>query len=234
MKYHYVYYSYEEWGRGYIGTRTCGCLPEKDFKYFGSFKDKTFKPTQKIILQVFKTREESLKAEVILHNFYEVNINLHFANRAKQTSFKFTFIPSTRDERDKISKNTRGRKWWKRGKEVSFSRECPGPDWMPGRALEYTEKYRKGLSTSVGKRWFTNGKLNVFVYSAPTGENWRPGRTVGNSQEEKERRANALKNHRWWTNEADEIFCKNCPDGWVSGRSKKVGEKISRTKKSQV
>jgi hypothetical protein len=233
MKHHYVYYSYEEWGRGYIGARSCNCLPEKDLKYFGSFKDKTFKPIQKIILQVFKTREEALRAEVILHNFYEVNINSHFANRAKQTSSKFTFIPFTQKERNKISKNTKDRKWWKKGEEVSFSKECPGIGWTRGRALEYTEDYRKKLSTSVGKKWFTDGKLNVFAYAIPTGENWRPGRTMGNSQKEKERRKNALKEHRWWTDGVNEVFCKNCPEGWFSGRSKKVGEKISHTKRSQ-
>ncbi len=48
---HYVYYSYEEWGRGYIGSRTCKCHAKDDVKYFGSFLDKTFNPTQKIILK---------------------------------------------------------------------------------------------------------------------------------------------------------------------------------------
>ena len=33
-EYHYVYYSYEEYGRGYIGSRTCRCLPEEDINYF--------------------------------------------------------------------------------------------------------------------------------------------------------------------------------------------------------
>jgi len=28
-EYHYTYYSYEEWGRGYFGSRTCRCLPEE-------------------------------------------------------------------------------------------------------------------------------------------------------------------------------------------------------------
>lgn len=48
-KYYYVYYSYEEWGRGYIGARTCKCLPEKDVKYFGSFKDKTLNLLKKLL-----------------------------------------------------------------------------------------------------------------------------------------------------------------------------------------
>jgi 5-methylcytosine-specific restriction endonuclease McrA len=92
MKHFYVYYSYEEYGRGYIGKRECKCLPEEDIKYFGSFKDKTFRPTQKIILETFNSVEEALEAECFLHNFYEVDKNPHFANRAKQTSRKFYYI----------------------------------------------------------------------------------------------------------------------------------------------
>jgi len=108
--YYYVYYSYEEWGRGYIGHRGCNCLPEKDTKYFGSFTDKTFKPTQKIILDTFKSKEEAVIAEISLHSFYQVDINLHFANRAKQTSsgFCYTYLPVDVEtaRRQKISKKT--------------------------------------------------------------------------------------------------------------------------------
>jgi hypothetical protein len=109
-KYHYTYYSYEEWGRGYIGVRTSKCLPEEDIKYFGSFTDKTFKPTQKIILQVFNTRKEALDAEITLHNFYEVNTNLHFANKAKMTSSGFCTegAPISLEHRQKISKKVKG------------------------------------------------------------------------------------------------------------------------------
>lgn len=88
-KHFYVYYSYEPWGRGYIGKRECLCLPEEDVKYFGSFRDKTFKPTEKIILELFDSRESALEAEIVLHNFYQVDINHHFANKAKQTSKHF-------------------------------------------------------------------------------------------------------------------------------------------------
>jgi hypothetical protein len=88
-KYFYVYYSYEPWGRGYIGKRECECLPEEDVKYFGSYRDKTFKPTEKIILETFNTVEEALKAEVILHDFYQVDINPHFANKVKMITEKF-------------------------------------------------------------------------------------------------------------------------------------------------
>ena len=89
-EYHYVYYSYEEYGRGYIGSRTCNCSPEKDIKYFGSFKDKKFKPTQKIILKDdYTIREEAYADEIILQKYYKVVENPYFANKAYQTSTKF-------------------------------------------------------------------------------------------------------------------------------------------------
>lgn len=100
-EYHYVYYSYEEYGRGYFGSRTCKCLPEKDVKYFGSSKDKTFKPTQKIILKSdYATRKEAYSDEIILQKYYKVVDNPHFANKAYQTSTKFYYIHPF----DKISK----------------------------------------------------------------------------------------------------------------------------------
>jgi hypothetical protein len=90
-EYHYVYYSYEEWGMGYIGSRSCKCLPEEDIKYFGSFKNKNFKPTQKIILKDnYATREEAYIDEIILQEHYKVVENPHFANRAYQTSTGFS------------------------------------------------------------------------------------------------------------------------------------------------
>ena len=92
-EYHYTYYSYEEYGNGYIGSRTCKCLPEEDIKYFGSYKDKNFKPTQKIILKDdYSTREEAYDDEIILQEYYKVVENPHFANRAYQTSTKF-YVP---------------------------------------------------------------------------------------------------------------------------------------------
>jgi len=100
LKYYYTYYSYEEWGRGYIGSRECKCLPEEDVKYFGSYRNKTFKPTQKIILGTYDTREEALTTEIILHEFYDVANNPHFANRAKQTSTKFYYVRPTEEARE--------------------------------------------------------------------------------------------------------------------------------------
>lgn len=90
-KYFYVYYSYEPWGRGYIGKRECWCKPEEDTDYLGSFTDKTFRPTEKIIIQTFNSQSKAYEAEVKLHEYYQVDINSHFANKIKQPKSKKDF-----------------------------------------------------------------------------------------------------------------------------------------------
>ena len=104
----YVYYSYEEWGRGYIGSR-CSQRHRRE-PYLGSFSDTTFEPTDKIIL--FEgTAEECLEVEVTLHEFFDVARNPHFANRARQTSTGFTTFGMAHSEETKarISAGTKGR-----------------------------------------------------------------------------------------------------------------------------
>ena len=104
---HYVYYSYEEWGRGYIGVRSCNCLPEEDTKYFGSFRDKTFKPTGKTILFVCETRIEAAEIEIELHKFFDVAVNPQFANKAKQTNTGFSMAGVPRTEAQKRAHSER-------------------------------------------------------------------------------------------------------------------------------
>ena len=100
-KRHYVYHSYEEWGRDYIGSRSCDCFPEEDTNYFGSFYDKTFNPTGKTILFVCETREEVLEIEIELHDFFDVAVNPQFANKAKQTSTRFDTTGVSKTEAQK-------------------------------------------------------------------------------------------------------------------------------------
>ena len=111
-KFHYVYYSYEEWGRGYIGKRTCKCLPEEDSGYMGSFSDPTFKPNRKIILGVFASSREALAAEITLHEAFDVSRNPHFANRAKQTSewFNTEGVAKSEEHKEKIRQSNLGKK----------------------------------------------------------------------------------------------------------------------------
>ena len=85
-------------------------MPEEDTKYFGSFKDKTFRPTGKTILFVCKTREEAAKIEIKLHNFFDVAVNPQFANKAKavSTGFDTTGVPDTEQIKRKKSKAKSG------------------------------------------------------------------------------------------------------------------------------
>jgi len=93
VAYHYTYISIDSSDqRMYIGSRTCKCKPKEDTKYFGSFKDKTFKPDIKKILKVFNTREEAFKHESYLHFVLDVAVNPRFANKARVTTTGFTWL----------------------------------------------------------------------------------------------------------------------------------------------
>ena len=120
----YVYYSYEQWGRGYIGSRTAkGCYPGED--YLGSYSDETFKPTDKIILFT-GTAEESLAVEVKLHAFFDVVLSPHYANRARQTSAGFTTagLVMSGEQKAQISKAQTGKVMSDETKQLMSINNC--------------------------------------------------------------------------------------------------------------
>ena len=143
VEYHYVYYSYEEYGKGYVGSRTCKCLPEEDINYFGSFKDKTFKPTQKIILKSdYATREEAYADEITLQEYYKVVENPHFANRSYQTSTSFSVYGTTLSEEHK--------------RKISEARKGKSYPKMEGKS--YSKRKGKLYSKGKGKNHYNYGK----------------------------------------------------------------------------
>jgi len=113
QRFHYVYYSYESWGRGYIGVRSCYVKPESDKKYLGSFKDKSFKPTEKIILCKFETRKEAEQAEIKLHQFFQVAANPDFANRINSSTEGFNRLGAKNSlfVRQKVSESNKNNKY---------------------------------------------------------------------------------------------------------------------------
>ena len=173
---HYVYYSYEDWGRGYIGVRQCECNICED-EYFGSYYDKSFNPTNKIILMECNTREEALAAEVILHNFYDVKNNPHFANQANQTSIRFDYdgtgIPFSEERKQKISQANKGKT---KGKKQS-------PEHIAKR-ME-ARKNGGGWNKETGKKISQSLKGNIP---------WNKGKKVGPmNEEQKEKIKNTMK-----------------------------------------
>lgn len=149
---HYVYYSFEEWGRGYIGVRSCKCSPDEDVLYMGSFYDKTFKPTQKLIISSFETREEALTAEITLHKFFEVDINKHFANKSRQTSTRFVCCgPRSEQTKQKMSNAMKGRKMSAEHiKKASIARG------KKLRGRKFSEQHKKRLSEALKGRKMEN------------------------------------------------------------------------------
>ena len=169
-EYYYTYYSYEEWGRGYFGSRKCHCLPEEDIKYFGSFKDRTFKPTQKIILKDdYATREEAYVDEIILQEYYKVVENSHFANRAYQTSSGFSRvgsipwnkgIPRDPETLRKMSENRKGRLPHNKGKKMSLEQRQKLSLSCKGRKLSEEAK-RKISKTTKGRKLTEDHKRKI-------------------------------------------------------------------------
>ena len=214
-KHRYVYYSYEEWGRGYIGKRTCDCLPEEDVEYFGSFADSEFNPTNKIILRSgYKNAKELVKDEVILHDFYDVARNPHFANRAKQTSTGFdrSGTTPTNETRQKMSAALKGEKHYFFGKNHTEetkqkNRDAhmgkPGP--MRGRT-QTEEAKRKIREACKGRK------------SPMSGRN--------HTEEAKQKNKDAHKDVKWYVNEAGETRHRKIPPGpeWQTGRKWKTDQ----------
>jgi hypothetical protein len=183
-EYHYVYYSYEEYGRGYFGSRTCKCLPEEDTKYFGSFSDKSFKPTQKIILKSdYATREEAYDDEIILQTHYKVVENSHFANRAYQTTAKFSTVGLivSNETRKKLSQKRKGRKVtqktkekignFHRGKIVSAESRIKMSNSHKGKVL--SNEHKQKIKNSCIQNMKKNKKIYckyIFTFTSPCGK----------------------------------------------------------------
>ena len=240
QKYFYVYYSYEPWGRGYIGKRECYCLPEEDIKYFGSYRDKTFKPKEKIILETFESRQDAYEAEKVLHDFYEVHLNPHFANRSKVTSTGFYYVASGKDHHGygkPPSKNTLegARKRMLSDKNPAKSEECRerhsklmkkisifATDKNPSKSLERKKELSKQkteylLALSKEEYWemFKDRIEKTRVQFKGAGN---PFYGKNHTEETKKFIGDLSKGTTWWNNGKENKQTKECPgEGWVSG-----------------
>ena len=186
----YTYYFFEEWGRGYIGSRGCPCPPEEDNEYFGSFKDKNFNPTQKIILNVQNTRKEAYDEEIILHDFFDVVKNPHFVNRSKQTTVGFTTegYRHTDDSKQKIGKESRERK------RTPETKRKASENNKGKKRSEETRKKNAEAARSL-KWWHNPGTGEVRKAKECPGEGWenKRGPMSPQSKESNEKRSKSLK-----------------------------------------
>lgn len=246
-KYHYVYYSYEEYGRGYIGSRSCSCPPQMDRNYFGSFTDKTFKPTSKIIIAEFNSRDEALLAEINLHSFYDVVKNPHFVNKAKLTTSGFSRegVTLSRETREKISKTHLGKTFSEearknmskahKGKPISENTKIAAKKTCEQRVGSRNPMYGKPLSDSHKKKISDKNKGRVvsdytreLLSSKKLAEqNPMYGKTAEkhhfygkkHSEESKELMREKNRGKGWFTNGVKNVRALECPEGYYKGRT---------------
>lgn len=171
---YYTYYSYEDFGRGYIGYRRLRdkfLTPEEE-DYKGSYTDTRFNPQHKIILGIYFTKEEAQKAEYHLHKFFSVVRNPHFANKvATGQTGKLNGVEAHSEEtKQKIREKAIGRKVSKETvKKLSVMRKGENNSFY-GKA--HTEEFKNKLSKerigdknpswgSGKKRYFKNENLGI-------------------------------------------------------------------------
>ena len=209
MANHYVYYSYEEFGRGYIGLRSCECAIEDD-RYMGSFRDESFNPTQRIILFVSDKRVEAAKVEVVLHDFFDVGVNPHFANQCKQTTEKFdrAGVPNSLSHNQKIGQANRGKQ---RTPEVIKKRQETRGEYSTGEQHHFYGKTHSEESKEIIKM-----KRATQTNTPGKGVEW------------------------WEHEDGSFRRCKLCPgDGWMLRRErtrlrKKLKRAAGKTKQSNL
>lgn len=208
----YTYYSYEEFeeGRGYIGSRLCpiNLTPQLD-KYLGSSKDKTFKPTAKVILGVYETSTEAYEAEKELQIKYDVVVNPHFANRSIQKTSGFSTAGM------KLSEETK-RKMSEAKKGIARNEETKQKLSEANKGKKLTEEHKQKLSKAHKGKKLTEEHVQKIAEA---------NRGKKRSEESKSKISEAKKGKNWYNNgvvsklfreEADEI-----PDGFVRGRLSK-------------
>lgn len=183
-QWHYVYYSYEQWGRGYIGRRSSKVPPNVD-PYMGSFRDKIFAPTEKIVLAEFDSMEEAVQCEISLHTFFAVDSNPHFANQSRQTSTGFSYTggcstPRTREQRQAMSDMTRAA--WQDPEQrqkmlIALRKRSDSETWRQAHLLaRQSPEYRERMSLMARQRWENedfNGEQIAKIKEMSLSESWK-------------------------------------------------------------
>jgi hypothetical protein len=210
--FHTVYNSFESGphGRDYIGKHSTDD-PYDDYK--GSFKDKSFKPDDKIVFAYSKTKEGAVWLEIMFQRVFGVVEDPQFANRSYQTNSKFIYgvagedNPSKRPEsRNKISQERKG----KPRPDVRYKNLKDNPAKRP-------EVAAKIASSRRGKPLTDEAKQKVSEYQAGRPKSEETKRKM---KEARKRQAPPTLGLKQWVNAQGEKIMSKEPPGpeWQNGR----------------
>jgi hypothetical protein len=210
--FHTVYDSWEEGpvGRDYIGKHS---TDDPYDKYLGSFKDKTFDPSNKIIIAYATTPEGAVWLERMFQKVFSVVEDPGFANRSYQTESKFIYgvkgdeNPAKRPESGrKISEKKKGK---------------PRPDVRernlrnnPSKAPEAAAKI---AASRRGKKQTAEAKQKVSDYQSGRPKSEETKRKI---REARKRQAPPTLGLKQWVNAKGEKVMAKDPPGpdWQNGR----------------
>lgn len=202
--YNFVYLSYEETpnGRCYVGQHSTDSLEDG---YLGSYSDKSFNPTSRIILEYCKSKVGAVAAEMRWQRALRVAEDPNFANRSYQTSTRFIYPwrGKKRSEKDKMNKSKAAKgvpksenhrkKLSEARKNMKLSESHKRNIGLSCLGREVTKQTRNKISKSklgkpqskehleklslirTGKKWWNNGHVETQSYEPPSPD-WTRGR----------------------------------------------------------
>jgi hypothetical protein len=197
----------------------------------GSYKDKTFDPTQKEILAVCDTREEAMRTEMFFHEMYDVARNPMFANRAKQTSTGFSRegAKTSEETRKKMSEASIGRTHSVEAKQKMS--EARAGENHPMFGKKHSEETKQKISEAqIGKTLSeeTKQKMSEALIGKESPNKGKPMseeqkeklRGKKHSEGSKQKMREACIGKRWWVNSAGETVMEKETPGpdWQQGR----------------
>jgi hypothetical protein len=222
--FHTVYLSFEDGtiGRDYIGKHST----ENPYdEYLGSYKDSTFNPTGKIILEYAKTEEGAVEAEIRWQNVFKVAEDPQFANKSYQTSEKFVFNKSGpehpnhgRSRPDLVARNLSDNPVYR--PEVMSKREEINQ--------KIGERTKEALSRPEVKRKHVEANRRITQNEKYRLEHSSRMKEVGSREEVKQKKSKAITGRKWYVNQSGETKMEHHPPGpewkegrkWIKGKTK--------------